>query len=199
MSKIDTCPNCGYKREVKIIFSKAKQQGGNGRRGQFESTASMPPHWYNPKSWRTIRWFFDRSNRYDPGAIQERIVVQSVQKRDNRQVLINELELSLTVTEVRQLARTYVGLGLSWSKATTTQNCSAIGGGKHDNIKDDFLRLGFLEDVGEGKKVLYQLTEPGVRFLTYYLDDNPPTRLDYLHTLHTIRGARSQSMTVNDS
>lgn len=191
------CPNCGHPLRT-VIYSDEKRSRGNGSKpGQFQSTASMPPLHYGRI--RSFLWHMNPKNKYNPEWIQERIIVRSEYKPNPRQELINQIDgLSLTVSEIKQLAHTYVGLGLSWSKATTTQHCSLIGGGKHDNIKNDFLQLGFLEDVGEGKKILYQLTEMGTRFLTYYLDTTPPTRRGYWDVLTSIRGGRSQSMTVND-
>lgn len=160
---ISKCPHC--KNRIEIALFARGQTTGNKR--VFQSTSDMvdniPPHWDG-----AIRRFIYR-RLFKPQDIitgpQERIVVRSEIKTSNHQILIKELGIRATEAELRQLADVYVRRGESWARNTTEQQ-TTMGQGKHNNIKDDFLELGFLKRVSLTQ---YELTPPGLRFLRHYM------------------------------
>lgn len=153
------CPHCHSSLRVGLFLTR-KQQATN----TFESTVdTIPPHWDG-----TIRRFIYSHLFRQPQPIQEsgeRIIVRSEIKTSKHQMLIKELKIPATENELRQLADVYIRRGESWARNTTEQQTS-MGQGKHNNIKNAFLELGFLESVNATQ---YQLTPPGLRFLRHYL------------------------------
>lgn len=162
--RIDTCPNCGYRREIKVILSKMPGQALPRSRGKWlHSMAPAIPSSALGQFWhRVVR---NLELPFTPPPSQERIIVRSEIKTSKYQIQINEREIRATEAEIRQLADVYERRGEPWARATTERETS-MGQGKHNNIKDDFLKLGFLKQVSPTK---YELTHPGRQFLRGYL------------------------------
>ncbi len=151
------CKNCGTSHRV-VFYLERKQPK---KKPLYQH--SLPPRSGLFLKFRQWRW---SHNNTIPEA-QSTIRVESKVIMSRQHWLIADCNLKATPEQLEQLA--YACQEKDWSKANTVKNVKATGTW-HDRIKEDFLTLHFLEDIGSFKKPVYRLTDHGKKFLRQFLD-----------------------------
>lgn len=167
MARHFDCPNCGASLEIPFIrlARRWKRKSDRPRSGQFEQTADLlttdPPRSLLGSAW----YFLVRGGKYSRPFRPAHITVRSEIKTSPQQMLINELELPATESEIAELADLYIRRGESWARDRTTAETS-LSQYSHNKVKNAFVALRFLEEINYNR---YELTDAGRRFLRHYL------------------------------
>lgn len=169
---IHKCKRCGYREQVKIIFTSLTSV--KQRKGFFQSTQQLippkPTGWLRGKIWEGISLtsFLGGYQHKEP---DKTVRLESRHFTDNRLDKIEYQNLNISPRLLEQLAKCYTGnLANKWSKANT-KLYTRIGGTKHDKIKNEFLEAALLRCIrGEAPGCTeYELTDEGKEFLRRFL------------------------------
>jgi hypothetical protein len=81
---------------------------------------------------------------------------------DGRHWVLDEFDPSLTITNLRAVARGVIGSGYQWTRTITTKE-AGLSQGKHNKLQDALVKLRYLEPLPNNANG-YQVTRFGRRF-----------------------------------